>query len=206
MQLGQPRSRLRALLIDQAAAGVPVEAERVTGPAAAVQGRHLVRDERLVQRVLAQQVLQLADQIGVPAKLQVTPDPLEDGGPALLVEAVTHPRHPVAADARQRRAAPEPVRVAQQGGRVIAVAVGRQRIRLPAQPAEVMQVDRVGIDVELVTPGAPGQPGVVAHGLPERGAQPGDVNRKALPGLGRGLRIPDPLDKDLGGHDRAGRQ
>ena len=97
----------------------------------------------------------LTDQVGVPAKLQLALDALEDGRPALLLEAVPHPRDPVAADPGQRLAAPEPVRLAQQPGRVVVVAAGGQGIRLPAQPAELMQVDRLGIDVEHVARARP---------------------------------------------------
>ena len=37
-------------------------------------------DQRFVQRVLHQQLGQLTDQIGVLAKLQLIPDPVQDGG------------------------------------------------------------------------------------------------------------------------------
>ena len=131
MEFGQCWPRFRALLIDEAAAGIPVEGECLTLPAAPVKRRHLVGDERLVQRVLSQQVAKLTHQVGMPAKLQLALDAPADGRTALLFEAVTHPCHPVAADAGQRRAAPERVRVAQQQGRVIVVAALGQRIGLP---------------------------------------------------------------------------
>ena len=114
-------------------------------------------------------MVQFTDQVGVPAERQLTLDALQDGRPALLFEAVAHPRHPVAVDARQRRAAPQPVRLAQQTGRLVMVAAGGQRIRLPAQPAELMQVHHLGVDVERVTAGAPGKLDAVTDGLPERG-------------------------------------
>jgi hypothetical protein len=114
VQLGQHRPGLGALLVDELAAGVPVQAERLTRPAAPVQRGHLVRDERLVQRVLREQVAELTDQVGVLAEIQLALDPLQDGGPALLFQAGPHPRHPVAADPGERLAAPQPVRLAQQ--------------------------------------------------------------------------------------------
>ena len=124
-------------------------------------------DERLVQRVLGQQVAELADQLGVPAKLQLTRDPLQNGRAALLFEAVPHPGDPVALDPRQRLATPEPVRLAEQRGCVIVVAACGQRVRLPPQPAELVHVDRLGIDVEHVALRARRQLHVVADGLPE---------------------------------------
>src|SRR6266851_2928590 len=193
-----------ALLIDKAAAGIPIEAECVTRPAAPVQGRHLVSDERLVQRVLSQQVAKLTDQVGMPAKLQLTLDALQDGRPALLFEAVTHPRHPVAADPGQRLAAPQAVRLAQQHGRLVIVAARDEGIRLPAQPAELMQVDCLRIDIEHVASGAPRQQDAIANGLPERRSKPGDVDRETLAGLGRRPRIPQPVNDRLGSSTTCG--
>ena len=148
-------------------ADIPVEAEGLARPAAAVQGRHLVGDERLIQRVLGQQVMELTDQVGVLAELQLALDALHDGRPAFLLEAVPHPRHPVAADPRERLAAPEPVRLAQQRGRMVEVAAGGQGVRLAAQAAELMQVDRFRVNVELVATRASRQPDALAQGLPE---------------------------------------
>jgi hypothetical protein len=167
MELGQRRPRFRALLVHQATAGFPVEAQRVGWPAAPVKGGHLVGDEGFIQRVLSQQTANLADQVGVPALGQLAPDPLQDRGAALLLETVPHPRHPVAANPGQRLAAPERVCLPQQRRCVIVVTAGRQGIGLPAKPAELMHVDRLGIDLEHVAPSAPHQPHAVAHGLPE---------------------------------------
>ena len=198
MQFGQRRPGFGALLFDQAAARLPVEAEGVTRPAAPVQGGHLVGDERLVQRIL-----QPADwcssptRCGVPAERQLTLDALQDGSPALLFEAVAHPRHPVAVDARQGRAAPQFVRLAQQGGRLVMVAASGQPVRLPAQPAELMQVHRLGIDVEHIAAGAPGKLDAVTDRLPQRCAEPGEVGGEALPGLGRWPGVPQPVDEGL---------
>ena len=156
MEFGERRARFGSLLLDQAAAGFPVEAERVTLPAASVEGRHLVGEERLIQRILRQQAAKLTYQVGMPAKFELALDALEDDRPALFFQAVAHPRHPVAADPGQRLAAPERVRLAQQASRVIVVAALRQRARLPAQPAKLMQVNGLGIDVEHIAVGAPG--------------------------------------------------
>jgi hypothetical protein len=167
MELGQRRPRFRALLVNQAMAGFPVEAQRVGGPAACVKGGHLVGNKRFIQRVLGQQTAELPDQVGVPAMRQLAPDPVQDRGAALLLETVPHPRHPVAAYPGQRLAAPERVRLTQQRGRVAVVATGRYGIGLPAEPAELMHVDRLGIDLEHIAPGAPHQPHVIAHRVPE---------------------------------------
>src|SRR5262249_58907698 len=74
MQIGQGRPRFCALLINESAAGLAVEAQCVGWPAAPVQGGHLVGDERFIQRVLSQQMRKLAHQVGVPAELQLASD------------------------------------------------------------------------------------------------------------------------------------
>ena len=167
MQLGQQRPRLRALLLDEAGADVPVEAEGLTRPAASVQRRHLVGDERLIERVLGQQMTELADQVGMAAQLQLALDAFHDGRPAFLREAVAHPRHPVTPDPRERLAVPERVRLTQRRGGLVPGAAGGQRVRLAAQAPELMQVDRVRVDVEFVTAVASRQPDAVTNGLPE---------------------------------------
>ncbi len=163
-------------------------------------------DERFIQRVLGQQMAKLTDQVGVLAELQLAPDTLQDGRPALLFETAAHPRYPVAADPGQRLAAPEPVRLAQQHCCVIVVAACGQGMRLPPQPAELMHVDRLGIDLEHVASRSPRQLHAVAHGLPERPPEPGDVDREGLPGLWRRPRIPQPVDETVNRHYRARRQ
>src|SRR5450432_2373276 len=167
MEFGQRWPRFCALLVDKAAAGLPVEAKCVTWPAVPVESRHLMGDECLIQRVQSQQMAKLPYQVGMPAKLQFAFDALQDGRPTLLFETVAHPRHPVAADSCQRLAAPEPVRLAQQRGRVIVVAACGQCARLSAQSAELMQVDRLRIDIEHVASRAPHQPYAIAQSLPE---------------------------------------
>ena len=114
MQLSQRGPRLGALFVDELATGVPVQAECLSRPAAAVQSGHLVRDERLVQRVLGQQVAELTDHVGVPAEVQLTLDPFQNRRPPLFLQAGPHPGHPVAADPGEWLAAPQPVRLAEQ--------------------------------------------------------------------------------------------
>jgi hypothetical protein len=86
---------------------------------------------------------------------------------------------------------------------MVGVAVARQRVGLPAQAAELVQVDDVRIDVEFVAPGPADQPDAVPHRLAQRGPEPGDVDRQALPGLRRRLGIPDPVNEHVGRHNCA---
>ncbi len=206
MQVGQRGPWLRTLLGHEHGAGFPVQAQRVAWPAAAVQRLHLVRHERLVERVLRQQAAELSDEIRVPAELQLAPHALQDRRPAFFFQAVPHPGHPVAADPGQRLTAPEPVGLAQELRGAAAVAAGDERVGLPAQPAEPMQVDHVGVDIEHIAGQSPRQPDAVADGLTQGCPQPRDVDGQALPGLRRRLGIPQPVDQRLRGHDRPRRQ
>src|ERR1022692_3206778 len=85
---------------------------------------------------------------------------------------------------------------------MIVVATRGQGTRLPAQPTELMQVDRLGIDVEHVAIGAPRQPDAVPDGLPERRSKPGDIDRETLAGLRRRPGVPQPVDEGINRHYR----
>ncbi len=89
---------------------------------------------------------------------------------------------------------------------MVIVAAGGQRVGLPAQPAELVQVDRLGIDIEHVAARAPRQPNAVADGLPQQRPQPRDIDREAFPCLGRRLGVPQPVDESLSGHDCSRRE
>jgi len=180
--------------------------ERVSGPATPAQRRHLVANQRFVRRVLDQQLRQLADQVGVLTEFQFAPDPLDHGGPSFLLERVAHPGGPVAADAGQRLAPPQRVRLPQQFGGRLVVTAGGQGVGLPAQPAELVHVNGLGIDLEQIALSPSQQPQVVADGLAERGPEPGHVDRKALAGLGWRLGVPQPVDQGLGRHQRPRRE
>ena len=56
-------------------------------PTAAIEGEHLLPAEALAEWVSADEHLELADQVGVAAKLQVGIDPLLDAREVLLGEA-----------------------------------------------------------------------------------------------------------------------
>ena len=198
MQCGQRRTRFGALFLDEAAAGFPVQAQRITGAAAAVQGLHLEGDERLVERPPGEQVVQLADQVSVQAQALLCLDPGHEGRPALFLEGVAHPADPVTMHPGQRGALPQRSGLTQQQGRVLEVVTAGQRVRLAAQPAEPVYIDRLGISVEHIPAGQPVQLCAVAHSPPQGCAEPGHIDKQALPGLRGGAGIPQPVDEGVG--------
>src|SRR6185437_17058596 len=100
---------------------------------------------------------------------------------------------------------PKLVRIPQQRRRMLGVSGFGQRARLTAEPAELIQVDGLGVDVEQVAMGAGHQARSVDSGMLESPSQPGDISREALPRLSRRARVPQPIDEQLGRHYRAGR-
>jgi hypothetical protein len=119
--------------------------------------------------------------------------PRRDRQQVLLPPAGPGPRGPLAGYAGQRFALPERDRLPQRR---------YGRIRLLHQPAEPVQVDAVRLDREHVAAGAPRQGGPVRV-TGQRGADAGEVGVQRVPGAGRRVHAPDPLDQRLGGHHPA---
>ena len=80
----------------------------------------------------------------------------------------------IAAASGQGLAPPQAVGLTQQHGGVIVVTAGGQGIGLAAQPAELVQVNELGIDIEHVAARAAHQLDAVARALPEARPEPGD--------------------------------
>ena len=96
-------------LVDEAGASVLVHLEGLGLPASAIEREHQLPPERLAQRVLAGERLQLADDIAVTAEVQVSLDPLPVRDQAKFLEpADLGLREIVECKLRERRPAPEP--------------------------------------------------------------------------------------------------
>ena len=128
VELVQLGAGLDPELLDEHLARVAVGLQRVGLAAAAVQREHQLRVQPLAPRVLAGELLELADQLGVAPGGQVGLDAHLHGREALLLQ----PRDLGRRERRrgelgQRRPAPQLQRLAQLRGRVLA-ASGRQRL------------------------------------------------------------------------------
>jgi hypothetical protein len=98
-------------------------------------------------RMLADQHLQLADQVGVAAERQVGLDPLLQCSDAQLLEASAFDLgERLAGELRQRGTAPQFECLAQQPRR----SLGVRPPRVADQPLEAEQVDRLGIRAEQI--------------------------------------------------------
>jgi hypothetical protein len=119
VQTPQRGRRLDADLLDQPAASVAVDLERLRLPPTAIQREHQLAREPLTDRMLAEQSLQLADQRRVPAGGEIGLHArLQRGQPLLLQPRDLRLRERLELQARQRRPAPQPQRLPQQPRRL----------------------------------------------------------------------------------------
>ena len=126
MELG---ARLDPELLDEHLARVAVGLQRVGLAAAAIQREHQLRVQPLAPRVLAGELLKLADQFGVAPGGEVGLDAHLHGREVLLLQARDLSRRERrGGELGQRRPPPQPQRLAQLRGRILA-ASGRQRPR-----------------------------------------------------------------------------
>lgn len=85
------------------------------------------------------------------AEPQVRPGPLQVDLQALLGQDLAGTQHPVTAQTRQRRSAPEPDRLVQ--GLASLPVVDLAVLGMPDKAAEPVQVDLVPFDIQQVTAG-----------------------------------------------------
>ena len=143
LQLGR---RVEAQLVGQHPPGVPVRGERVGLAPAAVERQHQLRAQRLAQRMLPDQRLQLGHQLGMTAEGEVGLDALTQARQAQLLEALSLAGGEwLVAHVLQRRAPPEPERVGQQPARVGVVAARERVAPLGGHALEPARVNGVGV-------------------------------------------------------------
>ena len=111
----QLRAGLDAELLDERPARVVVGRERLRLAAAAVERQHQLPAQPLAQRVRADERLELGDQLGVRAELEIGCDPLlEHAEPQILEPVDLGLRERLRLEVGERRAAPQVERLAEQ--------------------------------------------------------------------------------------------
>ena len=117
LELPQRRARLEPELVERRPR-VAVGLERLGLPARAVEREHQLPAQPLAVRMLGDQRLELADELGVAAEREVGLDPLlERRQPQLLEPRRLDPRERLVVELGQRRPAPQRERLAQQARR-----------------------------------------------------------------------------------------
>ena len=195
LELAQLCPRLEPQLLVERAPSVAIGLERVSLPASAVEGEHELCARALVEGMLGDRRLQLGDELGVVAQLELGVDEIRLGGRAQLLQ----PRHlepgeGLVSEVGERRAAPEPDGLAQlrrTDVRVLSPSVGDE-------PLEATEVRLLGRCFEHVA-GLAGDDHVRA----ERLAELRDVVLKRVLGRRRRLSGPELLDQLIGGNDLA---
>ena len=75
LEVPERRARLEPEAVKQSRPRGPIRLERLCLAAGSVEGKHVLRAQPLAERVLAHKRLQLRDERGVPAELQLRVDP-----------------------------------------------------------------------------------------------------------------------------------
>src|SRR5205814_7358323 len=114
----QSRRRLEPEILVERLPRSPVRFERVRLPARAIERQHQLRAERLAQRMLGDEVLQLADELAVAAERELRlVSLLECRKPDLLEALDRGAGERLVGEVGERRAAPEAERLPQELGR-----------------------------------------------------------------------------------------
>ena len=141
-QRAQVGRRLDAEPVDERPVRVAVGGERVGLAARAVEGEHQLAAQPLAQRVLLDQPLELARDLGVPAAREVGLDALADAAQPQVFE----PRdlglgEALGGDVRERRPAPKLERLAQRRRRLPRLAAGELLAPEPEALLEAVGVE-----------------------------------------------------------------
>ena len=127
MQLAELAAGLDPELIDERAPRALIGVERLGLAAAPVEGEHQLAAQPLAQRVLGDERLELAGQLGVPAGGEILLDALLDAGePEILEPRDLGLGEPRVGEIGERRATPERERLA---GPAASPAERRKRAR-----------------------------------------------------------------------------
>ena len=195
----QVLARLEAELLRERAAALLVGLQRLRLPTRAVEGEHELAPGPFAQRVLADERLELDDELLVASELEIGFDPLLLGGEAELVEARDLGLREVrVSELRQCGAAPERERLAQ---------LLRRELGLAARASAPCVLERVPKDVGIELTALEVEAVSVAVGL-ERSTrraqsptQPRDERLQRLQRR-RGRRLaPEPVDEPVRRHD-----
>jgi hypothetical protein len=169
---------------------IPVRLERIGLPPAAVEREHQLSAQSLAQRVLADERVELARDLGMPAAGEVGVDPRAEAAEAQILE----PRdlglgEALVGDVGERRPAPELERVLQRGGRLPRLTARELLAPQPQAPLEAVGVERVRRESQAVA-AALGHDQVLAQRGP-------DARRHDVDGVARVLRagsVPQLID------------
>ena len=201
MQLPKLCARLNPELVHEDLARPPVGVERVRLAAAAVEREHQLSVQALAPRVLARELSELADQFSVVAGGEVGLDPqLDRAEPLLLEPGDLVSREWFVGEVGERRAPPQPQRLAQDCARLVGLVCRERMTALRHQGLEPLRVELALPHAEAVA--GRGRDDQVR--IAERLAQPRDIDLHPLPRAGRCVLPPQHERQPLGAHRLVG--
>ena len=190
-------------------ANAPVRVERVGLATAAIQGEHQLLDESLARRMAPDERLELADEHGVPAELQIGVDARLVRRQSQLLQAPDLRLRPIlVGDVDQRPAAPQRERGGQHLRRLCRVAMAQRAAAVLDARFEQLGIELARLYVEHVSAGQRAQRRrlVDAGARRQHLAQARDRHPQALASTVRGQIAPHRLDELLGHHRTVGVQ
>ena len=203
LALAQLGPRLEAYLLDERAPRRGVGLERLGLAPAAIEREHEVGGEPLAQRVVIDELLELADDLGMAAGFEVRFDAqLERRDPLLVQARDLGGGEGLGRELGERLAAPQCQRHAQDRGGLLGLAVGHR-------PAGLLDELLEALGVELAIAHAQRVAGLGRREdvrIAERLAQARDVHLDRLHGAARRVLAPQRERQPLGAHRLVGVQ
>ena len=143
------RARVETELVREERPHVAVGLERLRLAAAPIESDHQLGPCPLAQRMLAHELLELGDQLGMPAELELRLEAVFEPGEAELAEAGEgRVDRGVERELGERRPPPERESVVERGCGLLGTS-GHQRLPpLPDAPLEAVHVEPLGVDLE----------------------------------------------------------
>ena len=194
LQLLQRRAGLDAELVDELAAALLEDIERLGLTPGSIQGEHQLRPAALAVRLDPNERLELGDHLGVPPELQLDLHPLLERLRAQLLE----PRdlglgEGVVGQLGERCPAPERECLVERCAGLRGLACVESVVRPRAQLDEPVEIELARLDAELVPP-RPREERLGREELPEVRDVPLEGRRRR----GRRLLAPERLDQAVG--------
>lgn len=187
MQLAQLRPRLDAHLLDEHASRHGVDLEHLGLPAAAVQREHELAGELLAQRVVIDELLQLAHDLGMATGGEIGfHAKLQRGQSLLLQTRDLGGGERLDGQLGERRAAPQRQRLAQGRGSILGSTVCQHAACVLDEALEAFRVELSRLHAQAVAGRRRGHDLRVAKCL----AQPRDVHLHRLHGAAGSVLAP----------------
>ena len=145
LELLQHPAGLKPELLPQQLARLPVDRQRVGLPPSAIQRKHQLPTQPLLQRVRRDQRLELRDQLAIASQRQVRLDPiLKRRQPRLLQPPDRGLRKRLVREISQRLPSPQPQRRAKPLPRTLRISFGKRPPTLGAQRLKPSDIDLPG--------------------------------------------------------------